>query len=50
MFLFFKVIHEILKMLTYIPIDKFNDFRDALKKNFFFDSSSIGYGFLEYEL
>lgn len=29
-FLFFKMIHEVLKMLTYFPIDTFNDFRVAL--------------------
>lgn len=29
-FLFFKMIHEVLKMLTYFPIDTFNDFKLAL--------------------
>lgn len=30
MFLFFKMIHKILKMVTYFPINIFNDFREAL--------------------
>lgn len=30
MVLFFKMTHDVLKMLSYFPIDTFNDFRDAL--------------------